>query len=70
MGTSDDPILEPKPTKCIPMPSDDTAQPPPPTVSCCYHPTLRKWYPYDTINGWDLTQECHADDTGGDSPNP
>lgn len=59
-------ILEPKPTACIPMTADETdeTQPPSAIVSCCYHPELKKWYPYDTNNGWDLTIEC----TGGPTP--
>ncbi len=56
-----DGMLEPKPTACIAMNSDDTdVKPPSSTVSCCFHPDLKKWYPYDTVNGWDLTAECAA----------
>lgn len=54
-----DSMLEPKPKACVAMNADgpDT-QPPSSTTSCCFHPDLKKWYPYDTLNGWDLTQEC------------
>jgi hypothetical protein len=57
----DQPILEPKPTACVPMngaAEDGGTQPPTSDVSCCYHADLKKWYPYDTVNGWDLTAEC------------
>jgi hypothetical protein len=52
------PILEPKPTACVPMSGAADSQPPSTEVSCCYHPELKKWYPYDTTTGWDLTVEC------------
>jgi hypothetical protein len=56
----DNPIIEPKPTACVPLSGGTDTQPPSTQVSCCYHPELKKWYPYDTINGWDLTAECQG----------
>ena len=65
-STPDDgPILEPKPTACVPLSgAQGDGEPPSPTVSCCYHPDLKKWYPYDTTTGWDLTHECQGPPSG------
>lgn len=61
------PILEPKPTSCVAMGGDKTSQPPGKQTSCCFHPDLKKWFPYDTVNGWDLTTECEGAPTGDDA---
>ncbi len=52
------------------MGGDKSKQPPSTVVSCCYHPELKKWYPYDTTNGWDLTTECAGVPLDGGAADP